>query len=49
VIRLLEDDGWVLVRTEGSHRQCKHPVKNGLVTVAGKPGLDVPPATLTAS
>jgi len=33
---MLERDGWYLVRTRGSHRQYKHPVKRGLVTVAGK-------------
>ena len=27
---MLEQDGWVLVRTRGSHRQYKHPVKLGL-------------------
>jgi len=27
VVRLIEDDGWYLARTEGSHRQYKHPVK----------------------
>jgi hypothetical protein len=26
-IKLIEDDGWVLTRTRGSHRQYKHPVK----------------------
>jgi predicted RNA binding protein YcfA (HicA-like mRNA interferase family) len=48
VIRKLEDDGWTLVRTKGSHRQFKHPRKPGTVTVAGKPGLDVPPGTLNS-
>ena len=33
VIRLLEADGWYQVRMRGSHRQFKHPVKRGLVTV----------------
>ncbi|HEY4786470.1 MAG TPA: type II toxin-antitoxin system HicA family toxin [Bacteroidales bacterium] len=27
-------DGWYLVRQKGSHRQYKHPVKPGLVTIA---------------
>ena len=48
LIRLLEDDGWRLVRTRGSHRQYKHQNKAGTVTVAGKPSLDVPPGTLNA-
>lgn len=43
-IKLIEDDGWYLDRTRGSHRQFKHPQKRGLVTVAGKPGDDLAPA-----
>ena len=46
VIRLIEADGWYLTRTRGSHRQFKHPIKKGLVTVAGKPDLDLNPKTL---
>ena len=48
VIRLLEDDGWYLARTRGSHRQFKHPTKSGTVTVSGNPGVDVPPGTLNS-
>src|SRR5882724_23146 len=48
VIRTLETDGWVLARTRGSHRQYKHPLKRGLVTVAGKPGDDLAPGTLNS-
>jgi len=43
---MLEADGWVLVRTRGSHRQYKHPVKLGLVTVPGKPGDDLAPENI---
>jgi predicted RNA binding protein YcfA (HicA-like mRNA interferase family) len=46
VINLLESDGWVQVRMRSSHRQLKHPSKPGLVTVAGKPSVDIPPGTL---
>jgi len=46
VIQMIETDGWRLVRMRGSHRQFKHPQKPGLVTVAGKPGTDVPAGTL---
>jgi predicted RNA binding protein YcfA (HicA-like mRNA interferase family) len=46
LIRLVERDGWVCVGQRGSHRQYKHPVKKGRVTVAGKPGDDVPPGML---
>jgi predicted RNA binding protein YcfA (HicA-like mRNA interferase family) len=48
VIKMLEKDGWHLVRTKGSHRQFKHPTKPGTVTVAGKVSLDVPPGTLNS-
>jgi predicted RNase H-like HicB family nuclease len=37
MIRRLEDDGWYLTRTRGSHRQYHHPRKPGTVTVSGKP------------
>jgi predicted RNA binding protein YcfA (HicA-like mRNA interferase family) len=47
-IRLLEEDGWFLVGTRGSHRQYKHPVRPGRVTVAGKPSDDLAPGTLNS-
>ena len=40
-IRLVEQDGWVLARTRGSHRQYHHPHKRGTVTISGKSGEDV--------
>lgn len=48
VLRLLHQDGWQLVATRGSHRQYKHPVKAGRVTVPGKPGDDLAPGTLNS-
>ena len=48
IIRLLEEDGWRLVAMRGSHRQYKHPVKAGRVTVAGKPSDDIAPGTLNS-
>jgi predicted RNA binding protein YcfA (HicA-like mRNA interferase family) len=45
VIKLVEDDGWYLIETRGSHRQYKHPVKKGKVTVPGHAGKDVDPGT----
>ncbi len=48
MIRLLEQDGWVLVVTRGSHRQFKHPVKPGRVTVSGGLGDDMPKGTLAS-
>ncbi|HWG07229.1 MAG TPA: type II toxin-antitoxin system HicA family toxin [Beijerinckiaceae bacterium] len=44
-IRLIESDGWFLVATRGSHRQYKHPIKLGRVTIAGKPSDDLAPGT----
>ena len=44
-IRLVERDGWRVVRTRGSHRQYRHLEKAGTVTIAGKPGDDLPPGT----
>jgi predicted RNA binding protein YcfA (HicA-like mRNA interferase family) len=47
-IRMIEDDGWFLVATRGSHRQYKHATKPGRVTVAGKPSDDLAPGTLNS-
>lgn len=47
VIKLIEQDGWFLVRQSGSHRQYKHPSKKGLVTIAfHKASKEVPIKTL---
>jgi predicted RNA binding protein YcfA (HicA-like mRNA interferase family) len=46
VIKRLEQDGWRIARTKGSHRQFHHPTKPGTVTVAGQPSVDIPPGTL---
>ncbi|MBU6303137.1 MAG: type II toxin-antitoxin system HicA family toxin [Verrucomicrobia bacterium] len=48
VVAMIEADGWHLVRTRGSHRQFKHGMKPGLVTVAGKPSDDLAPGTLNS-
>ena len=45
---MLTGDGWKVARQRGSHRQFKHELKPGLVTVAGKPGDDVAPGTLNS-
>lgn len=45
VIKILEEDGWYLVNTVGSHHQFKHPTKKGRVTVK-HPDKDIPPKTL---
>ena len=46
ILKLLKEDGWHLVTTEGSHRQFKHPAKPGRVTVSGHPSDDIHPKTL---
>jgi len=46
VIRMLEQEGWRLVRQRGSHRQFKHPFRSGVVTIAGRGGADLPIGTL---
>ncbi|HZR65310.1 MAG TPA: type II toxin-antitoxin system HicA family toxin [Terriglobales bacterium] len=48
VIKLLEQDGWFLDRTRGSHRQYKHLTKQGLVTLPGKPGDELAAGTLNS-
>lgn len=45
-IKIIEADGWYLVRTSGGHRQYKHPVKRGLVTVPGNLSKDLAIGTL---
>lgn len=45
IIKLIEKDGWFLVRTRGDHRQFKHPTKKGKVTVPGKKSDDLAPNT----
>jgi predicted RNA binding protein YcfA (HicA-like mRNA interferase family) len=46
VIRLLASDGWIIAVTRGRHRQFKHPVKRGRVTVSGGLGDEMPRGTL---
>lgn len=48
LIRLLEQDDWYLVNTEGSHRQYKHNEKKGKVTVSGKLSDDIKKGTLNS-
>jgi predicted RNA binding protein YcfA (HicA-like mRNA interferase family) len=48
VVRLIEADGWRLVRQRGSHRQFKHATKPGRVTPAGNDGDDVKVGTLAS-
>jgi predicted RNA binding protein YcfA (HicA-like mRNA interferase family) len=48
LMKAIEKDGWKQVRQTGSHRQFAHPTKSGVVTIAGRPGKDVPPGTLNS-
>jgi len=47
-LKVIKADGWYLVSTRGSHRQYKHPVKPGRVTIAGHPNHDLSPGTLNS-
>jgi predicted RNA binding protein YcfA (HicA-like mRNA interferase family) len=46
VLKRIEDDGWFQVTQKGSHRQFKHPVKPGRVTVAGHSSQEMDKGTL---
>jgi len=46
IIKLIRDDGWVHVRTHGSHRQFRHSTKPGTVTVSRYPSVDIAFGTL---
>lgn len=48
IIKKIEKAGWYLVATRGSHRQYKHPVKTGRVTIAGHPNDELAPGTLNS-
>lgn len=48
IIKLIENDGWLLSRTRGSHRQYNHPTKAGLVTIPGNLKDEVAPGTLNS-
>jgi len=41
ILRLIQDEGWYQVAQRGSHRQFKHPVKPGKVTIAGHPSEEM--------
>jgi len=46
IINLIKGDGWYLVRMKGGHRQYRHPVKKGLVTIAGNLTPEVAKGTI---
>ena len=45
LIKLLEDDGWVMIGVTGSHHHFKHPIKPGKVTIP-HPRKDLPTGTV---
>lgn len=46
VIDLLEENGYLYVRTRGDHRIFSNPEKNNTIVVAGKLSSDMPVGTL---
>ncbi len=47
VVKLIQTDGWHLIRISGSHHHFRHAVKPGLVTIP-HPKKDLPPGTLNS-
>jgi predicted RNA binding protein YcfA (HicA-like mRNA interferase family) len=47
IIRRLESEGWLHVRTKGSHSQFRHPVTGAMITVP-HPKKDLPIGTVRA-
>ena len=45
MIDLIEGDGWYFLRQKGSHRQYRHLIKKGIVTIPGKLSDDLLPNT----
>ena len=45
IIKKIEQDGWFMVRIKRSHRQFKHRIKKGLVTIEGHPNDDLAKGT----
>jgi predicted RNA binding protein YcfA (HicA-like mRNA interferase family) len=48
IIKIIEQDGWFMVRIKGSHRQFKHLDKKGVVTIAGNLSDDLARGTLNS-
>ncbi|MFM0067625.1 addiction module toxin, HicA family [Paraburkholderia sp. 1N] len=47
VVKVIQADGWRLIRISGSHHHFRHAVKTGLVTIP-HPKKDLPPGTLNS-
>jgi predicted RNA binding protein YcfA (HicA-like mRNA interferase family) len=48
IIKIIEQDGWFMVRIKGSHRQYKHNTKKGVVTIAGNFNDELAKGTLNS-
>ena len=48
IISIIERDGWHRVAAKAGHRQYKHPLKKGRVTISGQTNDDVHPKTLNS-
>ena len=46
IIKIIEQNGWIMVRMKGSHRQFRHNKKEGVVTIAGHLNDDLAKGTL---
>ena len=44
LMKIVENDGWILCRTNGSHYHFHHPTKKGIVTIP-HPIKDIDPKT----
>jgi len=47
IVKLIQADGWRIVRISGSHHHFRHAEKRGLVTIP-HPQKDLPPGTLNS-
>jgi len=47
VVKVIQADGWRLIRISGSHHHFRRAVKAGLVTIP-HPKKDLPPGTLNS-
>ncbi|MGI8741659.1 MAG: type II toxin-antitoxin system HicA family toxin [Bryobacteraceae bacterium] len=46
VVRLLQKEGWIQMRSKGSHRHFRHPTRSSVITVPGNDGKELAPGTL---
>ena len=48
IIKIIEQDGWFMIRIRGSHRQFKHKNKKGVITIAGHLNDELAKGTLNS-